>query len=163
MPRIYLSIGSNIDRERSIRRAIEQLREIFGKLTISTVYESEAVGFDGDAFYNLVVGFDSASGWEDIQQQLRQIEDDNGRERGAEKFNPRTLDIDLLIYGDLDLQDRGIDLPRAEIFEYAFVLKPLSEIAGMECHPQTGEDYSTIWSRFDHSTQTLWPASLQFD
>ncbi|MBC8519473.1 MAG: 2-amino-4-hydroxy-6-hydroxymethyldihydropteridine diphosphokinase [Gammaproteobacteria bacterium] len=162
MPRIYLSIGSNIDREQSVSRAVEQLREDFGGLTVSTVYESEAVGFDGDAFYNLVVGFDSEMGLNEIQQQLRTIETENGRERGAEKFNPRTLDLDLLLYGDLDLQDRGVDIPRAEIFRYAFVLRPLSEIAGNERHPQTGEQYSTIWDGFDHSSQPLWPAPLQF-
>ncbi len=162
MPRIYLSIGSNIDRERSVKLAVEQLRKIFGELTISTVYESEAVGFDGDAFYNLVVGFDSESGLNDIQQQLRTIETNNGRERGAEKFNPRTLDLDLLLYGDLDLQDQGVDIPRAEIFEYAFVLKPLAEIASGECHPQTGEEYGVIWNKFDRSIQPLWPAPLQF-
>ncbi len=162
MPRIYLSIGSNIDRERSIRQGVAQLQQQFGLLTISTVYESEAVGFEGDAFYNLVVGFDSGLSREEIQQRLRQIEEENGRERSAEKFNPRTLDIDLLLYGDLDLQDRGIDLPRAEIFKYAFVLRPLAEIAGMECHPQTGERYDHLWAQFDENSQPLWAASLQF-
>ncbi len=162
MPRVYLSIGSNIDRERSIRQGIRQLREQFGGLTLSTIYESEAVGFEGDAFYNLVVGFDSDLGWQEIQQRLRQIEEDNGRERGAEKFNPRTLDLDLLLYGDLDLQEQGVDLPRAEIFEYAFVLKPLAEIAGEERHPQTGERYDRLWERFDQQPdQLLQPVPLQ--
>lgn len=161
MPRIYLSIGSNIDRDRSIRQGVEQLQQTFGEMVISTVYESEAVGFEGDAFYNLVVGFGSELSCEEIQQQLRQIEEQNGRERSAEKFNPRTLDIDLLLYGDLDLQDQGIDLPRAEIFEYAFVLRPLAEIAGDECHPQTGESYRHLWDQFDQQKQPLWPAVLQ--
>ena len=162
MPQIYLSLGSNIDRDHSIRQAIQQLTEQYGTLQISTVYESEAVGFEGDAFYNLVVGFESDLGWEEIQQQLRQIEEENGRERGAEKFSPRTLDIDLLIYGDLDLQAQGIDLPRAEIFNYAFVLRPLAEIAGERRHPQTGERYDALWGQFDASTQPLWAAPLQF-
>ncbi len=162
MPQIYLSIGSNIDRERSVQQAISRLRELFGELSISTVYESEAVGFDGDDFYNLVVGFDSNMDLEMIQHHLHEIEEDNGRERGAEKFNPRTLDLDLLIYGNLDLQQQGIDIPRAEIFEYAFVLRPLAEIAGNECHPQTGERYGQLWAQFNHSSQPLWPASLQF-
>ncbi len=162
MPRIYLSIGSNIDRDRSIRQGVAALQQQFGEMTISTVYESEAVGFEGDAFYNLVVGFDAELPWREIQQQLRQIEEENGRERSAEKFNPRTLDIDLLLYGDLDLQHEGIDLPRAEIFEYAFVLRPLAEIAGDECHPQTGERYRDLWGQFNPEKQPLWPAPLQF-
>ena len=162
MPQVYLSLGSNIDREQSIRRGVEQLAEQFGVLEISTVYESAAVGFEGDAFYNLVVGFQSECPWEQIQQQLRQIEEENGRARGSEKFAPRTLDIDLLIYGELDLQSQGIDLPRAEIFKYAFVLRPLAEIAPEACHPQTGESYHQLWQQFDAEQQPLWPAPLQF-
>lgn len=161
MPQVYLSLGSNIDREQSIRQAIQQLTAHYGALQISTVYESEAVGFEGGAFYNLVVGFQSELAWEEIQQQLRQIEEENGRERESEKFTSRTLDIDLLIYGDLDLQGQGVDLPRAEIFSYAFVLRPLAEIAGGEVHPQTGERYDQLWERFDASTQPLWPAALK--
>ncbi|MBT3309089.1 MAG: 2-amino-4-hydroxy-6-hydroxymethyldihydropteridine diphosphokinase [Gammaproteobacteria bacterium] len=162
MPQVYLSLGSNIDREQSIQQAIKQLTAEYGLLKISTVYESEAVGFEGDAFYNLVVGFETDLQWEQVQQQLRQIEEDNGRERGSEKFSSRTLDIDLLIYGDLDLQKQGVDLPRAEIFKYAFVLRPLAEIAGTECHPQSGESYAEIWERFDSTPQSLWAAALQF-
>jgi len=153
LTQIYLSIGSNIDREYSVVQGVRALQNRFGELVISAVYESAAVGFAGDAFYNLVVGFKSELSWEDIQQQLRKIEDDNGRERSAEKFKSRTLDIDLLIYGKLDLQDKGVDLPRAEIFEYAFVLKPLAEIAGAELHPQTGKSYSRIWGEFEKSEQ----------
>ncbi len=162
MPQIYLSLGSNIDRDKSIRRAVEQLTKRYGTLQISTVYESEAVGFEGDAFYNLVVGFESETGWQEIQQQLRQIEEENGRERGSEKFSPRTLDIDLLLYGNLDLQSQGVDLPRAEIFKYAFVLRPLAEIAAEVPHPQTGQGYGELWEKFDQQSQPLWEAELQF-
>ncbi|HIJ22212.1 MAG: 2-amino-4-hydroxy-6-hydroxymethyldihydropteridine diphosphokinase [Gammaproteobacteria bacterium] len=155
MPQVYLSLGSNVDRDQSIRQAMKQLAEQFGEMRVSTLYESDAVGFDGDAFYNLVVGFETDLGWQEIQQQLRRIEEKNGRERGSEKFSSRTLDIDLLIYGDLDLQHEGTDLPRAEIFKYAFVLKPLAEIAGDQCHPQTGESYSQLWRQFDQKGQRL--------
>lgn len=163
MPQIYLSLGSNIDRERSIRRAVEQLTAEYGLLQISTVYESEAVGFEGDAFYNLVVGFESVLGWQEIQQQLRQIEEENGRERGCERFSSRTLDIDLLIYGALDLQQQGVDLPRAEIFSYAFVLRPLAEIAAEEAHPQTGQCYRALWEKFDQQSQPLREAAFQLN
>jgi 2-amino-4-hydroxy-6-hydroxymethyldihydropteridine diphosphokinase len=162
MPQVYLSLGSNIDRERSIRQAVEQLAAAYGELEISTVYESDAVGFEGDSFYNLVVGFESGLGWEEIQQQLRHIEEENGRQRGAEKFTSRTLDIDLLLYGDLDLQGQGVDLPRNEIFHYAFVLCPLAELAGGRRHPQTGETFGELWNGFDAASQPLWRAPLQF-
>ncbi len=163
MTPIYLSIGSNIDRERSIRFTVGALQEAFGALEISTVYESAAVGFAGENFYNLVVGFESALSRESIQEILHQIEEEGGRERGAQKFTSRTVDIDLLLYGDLDLQAQSIDLPRAEIFQYAFVLRPLAEIAGGRHHPQTRQTYAEIWAQFDQSSQPLWEAALQFD
>jgi len=101
MPRVWVSIGSNQARERSIRGAVQALRERFGELTLSQVYESEAVGFEGHPFYNLVAGFDTGETVGELNAAFRQIEDAFGRVRGPDKFSPRTLDIDLLTYGDL--------------------------------------------------------------
>ncbi len=163
MPRVYLSIGSNIERERSIRGALRALHEQYGELILSTLYENEAVGFEGAPFYNLVVAFDTTEAWQLIQQKLRRIEEDFGRVRGEHKFSARTLDIDLLLYGDLDLHDQGVDLPRDEILKYAFVLGPLAELAGRECHPQTGKRIDQHWDEFDQSGQPpLSAVDLQF-
>ncbi len=160
MARVYLSIGSNINREESIRNGVSQLRGHFGDLRLSAVYESAAVGFSGEPFYNLVAGLDTALPWQQVQQILREIETAGGRIRGAERFSARTLDIDLLLYDQLDLHDQGVDLPRDEILRYAFVLGPLAEVAGDECHPQNGESYRRLWEQFDQEKQPLQRVSV---
>jgi len=138
VPRVWLSIGSNQDRERSIRGAVRSLREAYGPLILSPVYETEAVGFEGEPFLNLVAGFETRVPVSALNTRLREIEDAHGRVRGQEKFAPRTLDIDLLTYGDLVGRIGGCELPRDEILDYAFVLRPLADVAGDELHPVVG-------------------------
>jgi len=157
MPRVYVSIGSNIDRRRNVAAAISALAREFGELQQSRTYETEAVGFEGDPFYNLVVGFESELGPQQIAQILRRIEDDRGRQRSSGKFSARTLDLDLLLYDDLVLDEQGLKLPRPEILDYAFVLRPLAEIAGELRHPVTGFSFATLWDEFDPTAQPMWP------
>ncbi len=163
MPRVWLSIGSNIDRERNIRSAVEALRGAWGRLMVSRVYESEAVGCQGGRFFNLVVGFDTEDSVAEINDRLRAIEDDHGRKRGPDKFAPRTLDIDLLTYGDAVVRDGALELPRPEITRYAFVLRPLAELAGDQLHPTAGRTYGALWNAFDQAGQVLWPAEFQLE
>lgn len=160
MARVYVSLGSNIDRERHIASALELLTEAFGPLDQSSVFESEAVGFDSPAFYNLVVGFDTDEEPRAVQRVLRRIEEQNARVRTG-RLSARTLDLDLLLYDDRVVDEEGLRLPRNDIIRYAFVLGPLAEIAGDERHPVTGERYAQMWSAFDDSGQQLtrieWP------
>jgi 2-amino-4-hydroxy-6-hydroxymethyldihydropteridine diphosphokinase len=149
MPTGYISIGSNIDKDKHIPASIKALTECFGKLTLSSIYESEPIGFTGDPFYNLIVSFDSDLDVKEIIQQLRQIELDNGRNRDCTKFSARTLDLDLVLYGDLIINEGRIQIPRDEIERYAFVLEPLAEIAGHLRHPVSGVRYSELWEKFD--------------
>jgi 2-amino-4-hydroxy-6-hydroxymethyldihydropteridine diphosphokinase len=163
MPRVWVSLGSNIDRERCIRGALAALRERYGELTVSRVFESEAVDFEGQPFYNLVVGFHTGERPAALRAQFRSIEAAFGRVRGQERFAPRTLDIDLLTYGDRVMREDGIELPRDEIGRYAFVLRPLAEVAGDEVHPQTGRSYRSLWESFDRDSQPLRPLDLDLD
>ncbi len=160
MPRVWLSLGSNIDREQNISSALSALNDQFGALSVSSVYESVAVGFSGDPFYNLIVGMDTDVAVESLAVMLRRIEADHGRVRDGGGFAPRTLDIDLLTYDDL-VMDGALVLPRDEITRYAFVLKPLSEIAGDELHPVLGCSYVSLWQQSDLQDQELWP--IEFD
>jgi 2-amino-4-hydroxy-6-hydroxymethyldihydropteridine diphosphokinase len=157
MPRCWVSIGSNQERERSVRGAVQALRQRFGELILSSVYESDAVGFDGRPFLNLVAGLDTRESVASIRDALRTIEDDFGRSRGPDKFAPRTLDLDLLTYGDQVHKDKGLDLPRDEILRYAFVLGPLSEVAGDEVHPLFGRSYRELWNGFGPAKQSIVP------
>lgn len=151
MPTGYISIGSNIDKEAHIPCCLNRLTQLFGPLTISSIYESAAVGFVGSVFHNLVVGFDSTLSAKEVAIILRHIELEHGRSRQAQKFSSRTLDLDLILYGDLIISDDGLSLPRAEIEQYSFVLEPLAEIAGSMKHPISGITYSELWAAADKS------------
>jgi 2-amino-4-hydroxy-6-hydroxymethyldihydropteridine diphosphokinase len=157
MARIYISLGSNIDSERHIRAAVAELSAAFGELTLSSVYESKSVGFSGDNFLNLVAGLDSELSVGEVNDTLHAIEDKYGRERSGPKFSSRTLDLDLLLYGDRVGEHDGVALPRDEITKNAFVLWPLAEIAPQSTHPQLGRSYAELWDDFDKEKQPLWP------
>ena len=129
MTRIYISLGSNIDRERHIRAGLDALHAEFGELQVSRVFESEAVGFNGRPFYNLVVGADAELPLATLCQRLRAMEFAHGREPDAKKFAPRTLDLDLLLYGDEVIRHERLTVPHYGMKEREFVLLPLAEIA----------------------------------
>jgi len=150
----YISIGSNIDKNKNIPASLEALKLHFGQLTISSIYESESVGFIGDTFYNLVVGFNSEFSVKEVARILRQIELDNGRTRNSQKFSSRTLDLDLILYDNLILNDGRLQIPRDEIERYAFVLEPLAEIAPDLKHPISDISYSDLWKKFDKTNLT---------
>ena len=162
MPRVFVGIGSNIDREASVRAGVSDLREKYGELQLSSVYESEAVGFEGDAFYNLVAAFDTSVSVDQVFATLAGIEETHGRVRGGERFSSRTLDLDLLLYGDLVAKGEGYHVPRDEIPRYAFVLWPLSELEPAMKHPQTGETFLAMWEDFDKRNQALLPITFKW-
>lgn len=158
--RVYLSLGSNINRHQHIHAGLDALFEHFGELQISPVYESKSVGFDGSNFFNLVVGIATELSIPALSDVLKKIEDDNGRSRNGPKFSPRTLDIDILTYGDFVGVDHDIALPRAEITQNAFVLLPLTDLAAHLQHPQLGKTYAELWRAYDKQSQTLWPVEF---
>ena len=159
--RVYLSLGSNIDRAHNIRSGLQALAAAFGRLAISPVYESEAVGFSGDAFYNLVVGIDTTLPVGELAALLRDIEKDHGRVRGEKKFSSRTLDIDILTYDDHTAEIDGVQLPRDEILKHAFVLKPLVDLAPDAFHPEIGKPYRQLLEESDFAGQALWVVELE--
>ncbi|WP_286239854.1 2-amino-4-hydroxy-6-hydroxymethyldihydropteridine diphosphokinase [Neptuniibacter halophilus] len=162
MAQVYLSIGSNIQREQHILSALSALLTHFSPISFSAVYESQAVGFDGDNFYNLVAGFETDMPLAELSPLLKQIEDENGRCRQGPKFSGRTLDIDILTYGDLVGTHAGVQLPRDEIGKNAFVLWPLAEIAPEQIHPAEGVSYAALWQAYDKTRQKLWPVEFSW-
>ncbi len=160
MAHVYVSIGSNIERETNVRAAVVALRGRFGAVQLSRVYQNRPIGFDGDDFYNLVVGFDTGEPPETVAAALHAIEQQQGRTRSPSRFGPRTLDLDLLLYDGLVRDDDSLRLPRDEIREYACVLRPLAELAPDVLHPETGETFAQMWARFPQSRQPLTPVEI---
>ncbi|HET7932411.1 MAG TPA: 2-amino-4-hydroxy-6-hydroxymethyldihydropteridine diphosphokinase [Rhodanobacteraceae bacterium] len=142
MPRVYLSLGSNVDPERHLRDAVQALRERFGKVDVSPPYRSAAVGFDGAAFLNGAAAFDCDLDRIALQAWLRALEDASGRDRSLPRYADRTLDLDIALWCDGDACSS--DLSREE-FERAHVLAPLADIAPALREPFTGTTLRERW------------------
>ena len=162
MPLLTLSIGSNQDAPYHLRQALDGLQEAFGELRLSSIYESEAVGFSGGNFLNMVIAADTDWSLDAITEMIKQLEDANGRDRTQARFSSRTLDIDILTYGELQGELAGVRLPRAEITENAFVLWPLSELCADLRDPASGMTYAQLWASYDKDRQRLWPIDFEW-
>lgn len=155
MTTVYLGLGSNIERERYLVAGLDALRRLLGEMTLSPVYNSPAIGFDGQPFLNMVVGASTDMSLGELARRLRHIETEHGRPANATRFSARQLDIDILTYGDLIGEFAGVTVPRGEILDNAFVLRPLAELAPRALHPVDGRSYAELWADFDQGSQAL--------
>jgi 2-amino-4-hydroxy-6-hydroxymethyldihydropteridine diphosphokinase len=155
MARVYLGVGSNIERERYIIAGLDALQGMFGELALSSVYDSAAIGFEGQPFLNLVVRVDTDLGVGELARRLRHIEIEHGRPVNATRYSPRQLDIDILTFDDASGVIDGVELPRREILENAFVLCPLAELAPDALHPFARQSYLDLWRAYDQASQPL--------
>ena len=157
MTRVWLSLGSNLQPEANLRAALRELRARFGELVVSPVYRFPAVGFEGPDFLNLAVGIDTDLSAGLLNDWLHALEDRHGRRRDVPRFSSRTLDIDIVLFGDQVLKGPGnLEVPRPEL-KYAFVLRPLADIAPGVMHPLLGKTIGQLWREFpagkDHSAR----------
>ncbi len=150
---VFVSAGSNVQPAKNIRMALQRLRHRFGPLTLSSVYRNKAAGFAGDDFLNLVIGFTTSESPDVIIEELERLHDEAGRVRGPNAFAPRTLDLDLLLYGDHAIEE--VKIPRPDIVNCSFVLGPLAELAPNLRHPITGETMAQLWGQFDQTRHPL--------
>jgi len=142
----WLGLGSNVNAENHIRAGIRALREDFDTVSLSPVYSSTAVGFEGDDFINLVARVQTDMHPLALREYLRELEDRFGRIRDVAKFSDRTLDIDILLYDDLVLLSPKLEIPRAEILKFAHVLKPLADLDPELMHPVELRTMAEIWA-----------------
>jgi 2-amino-4-hydroxy-6-hydroxymethyldihydropteridine diphosphokinase len=154
---VYVSAGSNVDPAANLRKAVRALAARFGPLSISSVYRNKAVGFEGDDFLNAVIGFETRDSPAQVVATLELLHEEAGRVRAANPFGPRTLDLDLLLYGQEVIDDpaRRIRVPHADLARYSFVLGPLAEIAPGVRHPGTGQTMAELWRDFDKGRHPL--------
>lgn len=157
----YVAAGSNIRPRSSLARAIAMLSREFPGLRASRAYANAAVGFEGDDFVNLVVAFPATLPPDRLLERLKAIERACGREKGAPKWGPRRLDLDLLLYGDLVGNFGAAKLPHPDIETRAWVLGPLAEIAAGVAHPVLGRPFGEMWRGFDRGAHPLLPVALE--
>ena len=158
--RVFLGLGSNIDAEQNLAIAVRELRRRYGDIRASTVYRNAPVGFDGDDFLNLVVELESTQDAQEICAEIEFIHNLVGRRRGSDKWEARPLDIDLLLYNDAVIDEPPVRVPRSDVLEYSFVLRPLAELAPDLRHPLTGQSLGAHWRAFDAYSHPLEAAGV---
>ncbi len=134
MTQAYISIGSNIEAKKNIAKVKKKLNQLF-ICTFSDNFYTEAEGFEGQDFINLVAGFETSLDAVKLTQTLKNLEKKIGRESNQKGMHDRVIDLDLILLGDLIAQDQGINLPSNDIENYLFVLEPLAQIAKEHLHP----------------------------
>lgn len=159
LTRIFLGLGSNIDREEHLCAGLDALTGFLSDVSCSPVFESHPVGIKSGPFFNLVVSARTDLPLMELDRRLKFIEADNGRYAPDRKGLP--LDIDVLLYGEHVGNFDGLILPRAEILKNAFVLWPLSLIAPKRLHPGVGVPFSRLWAEAQID-QKLWPVVFEW-
>ncbi|MCU8383517.1 2-amino-4-hydroxy-6-hydroxymethyldihydropteridine diphosphokinase [Vibrio vulnificus] len=144
MNTVYIGVGSNIEREKHARAAWQELTLLGEALQASPIYECAAVGFDSHAFCNFVIRLNTSMTLEELASQLRQIEMRWGREENAAKYQDRTLDLDIVLFGDC-ISSQKPELPRSDIFKYPFVIQPLYDLQPDLVIPGDGRTVEEIW------------------
>ncbi len=145
MTTVLLSLGSNLRPQHHLAVALEALRERFGRIVVSPTYRTAAVGFDGPAFLNNAVALQTDWDLIPLDAWLHALEDAHGRDRNGPRFSDRTLDIDIVFYGDRIAEGPGnLRIPRPEL-RHAFVLKPLADIAADFVDPISGLTLEALW------------------
>jgi 2-amino-4-hydroxy-6-hydroxymethyldihydropteridine diphosphokinase len=155
MPEVYVAAGSNVEPERHLQQAVAELEREFPGVRCSSWYRNRAVGFDGDDFINLVAGFSTALPVHAVLERLHAIEGRCGRGRDAPRWAPRSMDLDVLLYGDLVCEEPGLKLPRPDLLKRAYMLGPLAELAPEVVHPTAGLSVAELWRRFDRQAHPL--------
>jgi 2-amino-4-hydroxy-6-hydroxymethyldihydropteridine diphosphokinase len=155
VPAVYVAAGSNVAPERNLERALAQLEREFPGVRFSPWYRNRAVGFAGEDFINLVAGFDTTLPVHAVLARLHAIEERCGRVREASRWAPRTLDLDVLLYGDLVCDEPGLRLPRPDLLKRAYMLGPLAALAPEVLHPTARATIGELWQRFDQATHPL--------
>ncbi|XOV80726.1 MAG: 2-amino-4-hydroxy-6-hydroxymethyldihydropteridine diphosphokinase [Aestuariibacter sp.] len=158
MPRIFIGLGSNVDKDVAAVEGAQALQQLFSQVQFSHLYESEAIGFEGENFYNAVIAANTELSLTEVLQQLKDIESHYAHPQQQTGMCSKRLDLDLLLYGETIAETPAV-LPRPEILFNAFVLLPLSELAPDMPHPLTGCSFAQHWQQFGHGNQQLWRIS----
>lgn len=159
MPAVYVAAGSNVAPRENLARAVAALRHEFPGVRFSSWYRNRAVGFEGEDFINLVAAFDTELPLPQLLARLHAIEELCGRPRAAPRWAPRSMDLDVLLYGDLVCDEPTVKLPRPDLLKRAYMLGPLAQLAPQLKHPTEHTTIGELWQRFDRAAHPLEPVA----
>jgi 2-amino-4-hydroxy-6-hydroxymethyldihydropteridine diphosphokinase len=159
---VYVAAGSNVAPFENLRRALDVLERHFAPLTVSSAYANAAVGFEGEDFVNLVVGFGTDLSVQQVIERLHAAEAACGRERNAPKWAPRAMDLDILLFGDTLCDEPGLKLPRPDLLRRPYMLGPAAEIAPGVVHPTEHRTLGELWAEMQvtQAAHALRPVEL---
>jgi len=149
MTAVYVAAGSNVDAVRHLQLALRELAQLYPDLKVSPAYRNKAVGFEGDDFVNLAVGFETSLRPAQVREQLQAVEAICGRVADSPKWAPRTMDLDILLFGDLVSNEPGLVVPRPDLTRRPYMLKPMADIGPDVVHPVSGRTMRELWEAFD--------------
>lgn len=165
MTKALVAAGSNVDPVRNLRRALDSLVAHYSVLRTSRAYRNRAVGFEGEDFVNLVIAIETDDDVHAVVVRLQEAEQLCGRARDAPKWAPRSMDLDILLYGDRVCEEPGLTLPRPDLVRRAYMLGPAAELEPRMRHPTLGVTLEELWHRFPREAHPLeavdlgWPAA----
>ena len=143
MQTVFVSIGTNINAEANMLLVKESLNSLFDVI-YSSIYKTPAEGFEGEDFLNSVCKFDTDKNPQELRTLLKNIEKDMGRTFTQKGMSNRVIDLDLILYGDFQINRNGLELPSSDIEKYKFALEPLAEIAPHYIHPILNKSYKDL-------------------
>lgn len=157
---VYVAAGSNLEPEKNLASACAEIAQAWPDARFSRAFRNVAVGFDGPDFINLVVGFTAAQPLAAVIAELRAIETRCGRPRLAPKWASRTMDLDVLLYGDLVEKTSDYTVPRPDLIKRPYMLGPMAELAPEVVHPTLGKTMRELWQAFDLAGHEMTPVEL---
>ena len=160
MKDVYVAAGSNVEPEKNLARACQEIANTWADVRFSRAYRNRSVGFDGPDFINMVLGFGTDDSLESVLARLRDIEILCGRPRNAPKWASRTMDLDVLLFGDRVEKTADYTLPRPDLLKRPFMLGPMAEIAPGIKHPIAGITIGELWQEFDRDAHSMNPVNI---
>jgi 2-amino-4-hydroxy-6-hydroxymethyldihydropteridine diphosphokinase len=157
---VFVAAGSNVEPEKNLARACAEIAHTWPDAHFSRAYRNVAVGFEGPDFINLVIGFSAAQPLHSVIEKLRGIETNCGRPRYAPKWASRTMDLDVLLFGDLVEKTTEYTLPRPDLLKRPYMLGPLAEIAADVVHPTERRTIGELWAAFDRDGHQMTPVRV---